>query len=316
MGLVQVKNVRRICEILLILFVVAYGVGILPFSVDNVRAQGNAIEAEIHPSQGIGSTDILIRFYTRNASIGNVDKADFFWDDVSIELNKAGIQSADGSYNYWLKVPSEHPLSDVGNHTIRVDSFVWNYGQVSFNFTFEITEFVPGPEYVALNATYYSILANYSDLLNHYASLSVNYSKLFADYNTFLSEHSSLLSNYNSLSANYNSFLANYNALSANYNSLQSNYNNLHSLYSLFLANYTSLVGNQNSLTYDYNTLRADYTSLESSYHDLKINYDSLVGEQSTSRNLNYIFIASTIILAATTVYLASSKQKPPSRTR
>lgn len=289
----------------------------------DVRAQDSLIEAEIFPSKGTAGTEILVRFSTRNASIGKVETADFFWDDATIELNKPGVQGADGSYNYQLNVPTEPPLSDVGNHTISVYSLVSNYGQVSFNFTFEITEYVPSPEYVALNATYNALLANYTDLLGNYSSLTANYTSLLtnyttllADHDTLLNEHNTLLSDYNSLSANYNTLIANYNALSANYNSMLSNYNNLHSLYTLFLANYTNLQGYFNSLSSNYDALRTDYDSLESNYRSLKTNYDNALGELSTTRSFMYIFIASTIALAATTVYLFQRKPKPTPRTR
>ena len=316
----SVNNARRICKTLLVLLFTISAVGFLPFSIAKVRAQSDDIEAGIYPSEGTGATEIVIRFYVRNASIGKVDKADLFWDGVSRGLNVPGIESADGSYNYLLKVPSEPPLSDIGNHTIMVDSFVFNYGQVRYNFTFRITEFVPSPEFIALNTTYYSILANYTDLLNRYASLSANFSILLANYSILLNEHAPLISNYNSLSSNYNSLVADYNALSAtlltNYNSLVTNFNNLHSLYSLFLANYTRIVENQNSLSSNYNTLREDYASLESNYHDLKTGYNSIVGEQVTARNLSYVFMASTIVLAVTTFYLVFIKLKLPRRTR
>ena len=285
-------------------------------SIRLARAQVNGIEAEILPSSGTADTSILIRFRTTNASIGNVEKADIFWDDVVIGLNNSGNQSADGSYNYFLSVPTEPPLSDVGNHTITVDSVVLNYGQVSFNFTFEITEYVPSPEYVALNSSYYALLANYSDLLGSYDSLSVNYSTLAAEYEALLTDHNTLLSNYNSLSANYNSLLANINALSANYNSLLINYNNLNSLYSLFLTNYTRLQGNYDSLSSNYNILRTDYDSLQSNYGGLKTNYDALLGELAFARNFGYAFVGSTIILAAIIVYLVLIKPKVTSKAR
>src|SRR4030067_3113862 len=201
MGIVKVENASKICMALFVLFLAASLVGILPFSIGKVRAQVVDIDAGIFPSKGTGTTDIVIRFYTRNASIGNVYKADLFWDAVLIGLNIDGNLSADGSYNYMLRVPSQPPLSDIGNHTVAVSSNVFNYGQVSFNFTFTITEFVPSPEYIVLNATYYSLLANYTNLLNRYTELSVNYSALLADYDTIFSEHGDLLSNYNSLSA-------------------------------------------------------------------------------------------------------------------
>jgi hypothetical protein len=281
-----------------------------------VKAQGGPIEAEILPTQGSANTIILIRFKTINASIGNVQRADIFWDAFSIALNQEGVPGADGSYNYNLTVPSEPPLSDVGNHTIRADSSVFNYGQVSFNFTFTITEFVPSPEYVALNATYYSLLANYTSLLNTYNLLLANYSKISTDYATLISEHSQLLLNYNSLSANYNSLTANYNSLSANYNLLLTNYNNLHLIFNSLQTNYTSLQGSFQSLSSNYNALRNDYDSLGSNYSVLRSNYDALLGQLAFDRNLNYIFIASTIILAITTLYFATRKPKSAIKTR
>jgi hypothetical protein len=293
---------------------------VISIGVVQIKAQGNPIEAEILPSEGNANTNILIRFSTKNATLGNVDKADIFWDGVSIILNQQGVTGADGSYNYNLTVPSEPPLSDVGNHTIRVDSSVFNYGPVTFNFTFTITEFVPSPEYLSLNTTYYSLLANYTDLLNQYHPLLANYNKTSTDYIALLTEQTQLLLNYNSLSANYNSLTANYNSLSANYNSLLTNYNSLltnynslHLVFSSLQTNYTSLREDLESLSSNYDALRQNYESLNSSYGSLKSNYDAALGELALSRSLNYVFIAATIVLAVITSYLAIRKRKSSS---
>ncbi len=299
-------------------------------TIVQAKAQGNPIEAEILPAQGNANTTILIRFNTKNATIGNVDKADIFWDDSTIGLNQQGVLGADGSYNYNLTVPTEPPFSDVGNHTIRVDSSVFNYGRITFNFTFTVTEFVPSFEYLALNATYYSLLANYTDLFDNYNQLVANYTKTSTDYATLLNEYNQLLLNYNSLAANYNSLTANYNSLTANYNSLTANYNSLtanynlllteynslHQISSSLLANYTSLQANFQSLTANYNALTQDLDSLHSSYDDLKSNYDAVHGQLTFSRNLNYILIASTTTLAVTSIYLVTRRPKPVSKTR
>jgi hypothetical protein len=310
------KQQRIIFTAIIFLFVAA----IIP---TQVKAQNGPIEAEILPSQGFANTTILIRFKTTNASVGDVQKADIFWDDYSIALNQDGLLGADGSYNYNLTVPSVPPLSDIGNHTVRVDSSIFNYGQISFIFNFTITEYVPSPEYLALNTTYYSLLTNFTDLLNQYNLLLINYSKISTDYAALVSEHSQLLLDYNSLSANYNSLTAifnslsaNFNSLSANYNSLLTNYNNLHSVFSSLQTNYTSLQQSFQSLSSDYNTLRTDYESLNSTYSNLQSNFDSLLGQLVFDRNLNYIFIASTIVLAITTFYFATRRPKSSSRTR
>jgi hypothetical protein len=274
-----------------------------------VRAQGGPIEAEILPSQGSANTVILIRFNTINASVGGVQKADIFWDNYSIALNEDGLLGADGSYNYNLTVPSQPPLSNIGNHTIRVDSSVFNYGQVSFSFNFTITEFIPSPEYLTLNATYYSLLLNFTNLLNSYDALLVNYTTLANNNNDLLNNHTILLSNYNSLAANYNSLLADYNALT-------SNYNNLHSVSSSLQTNYASLQQSFQSLSSNYGALRTDYDSLNSNYSSLRSSYDSVLGQLAFDRNLNYVLIASTIILAITTFFFATRRPKFPSRTR
>ena len=284
--------------------------------VIQVGAQDDQIESEILPSQGNANTAILIRFRTKNATIGNVDKADFFWDNYTVALNREGIVGADGSYNYNLTVPSEPPLSDVGNHTIRVDSLVFNYGQVSFEFTFTIIEFVPSPEYIALNASYYSLLANYTDLLSNYDQLLSNFSKMSTDYAALLAEHGQLLLDYNSLSANYNSLTANYNSLSANYNSLLTDYNSLDILFSSLRTNYTSLQKSFENLTSNYGTMTQYYSTLNSSYTGLTADYDAVLDQLAFSRNLTYVLIASTIILAVTSIYLVTRKPKPFSRTR
>jgi hypothetical protein len=260
-------------------------------TIVQVKAQGSSFEAEILPAQGNADTTILIRFKTTNAAVGNVEKADIFWDDSNVELNQQGTVGADGSYNYNLTVPTNPRLSDVGNHTIRVDSSVFNYGQVTFNFTFTVTEFVPSSEYLALNATYYSLLTNYSDLLKNYNPLLANYTKASKDYTTLLNEYDQLRLNYNSLTSNYNSLTVNSNSITSNYNSLVTDYNSLHEVFSSLLANYTSL--------------QADFKSLSSALGGLDI-----------SRNLNYILIASTTILAITSIYLAIRKPKPDSRAR
>jgi hypothetical protein len=273
-----------------------------------VRAQGGSIEAEILPSQGAANTVILIRFKTINASVGGVQKADIFWDNYSIALNEDGLLGADGSYNYNLTVPSQPPLSNIGNHTIRVDSSVFNYGQISFAFIFTITEFVPSPEYLTLNNTYYSLLANFTDLLNSYNTLLINYSKISTDYTRLTSEYSQLLLDYNSLSANYNSLTANFNSLSANYNTLGI-------VFSSLQVNYTSLQQSFQSLSSNYNALRTDYDSLNSTYSSLQSDYDSVLGQLAFDRNLNYIFIASTIVLAVSTFYFATRKPRYRART-
>jgi hypothetical protein len=276
-----------------------------------VRAQQQYpyINSEILPAQGGANTTIILRFTTTPGyNVSNVASADIFWDNNTLyPLNQAGTIGADGSYNYNITVPNESPLSDVGNHTIRVDSTVVPYGAISFFFIFNITEFIPSPEYQELNDTYYSLLTNYTQLQSSYTVLSANYTTLLAEntilnYNTLLSQYNALISNYNALTANYNQVLNTYGNLTATYNSMSSTYANLQ-------ANFQTLSANYSTLSQDYNRLNSSYTGLLS-------NYNALVGQLDFSRNLNYTLIIITIALALITVYYAYFKPKKPTKTR
>lgn len=291
-------------------------ISLIGLTATQVRAQGSPIEAEILPSQGTATTIILLRFITTNASVGNVQTADIFWDDTTVALNQQGTLGADSSYNYNLTVPTESPLSDVGNHTIRVDSSVFNYGPVSFNFTFAITEFVPSPEYTALNATYNSLFANYTNLLANYTQLRINFNETSTAYANLLSQTNQLNLSYNTLLANYNSLTANYNSLAANYNSQETNYNSLHTTFNALLTNYTSLQNSFQSLNSNYINLTQYYNALNSSYTSLTADYDAALGQLAFSRNLTYVLIASTIILAVTSIFFATRKPNPASKPR
>jgi hypothetical protein len=289
---------------------------LIGFTALQASAQGGPIEAEILPSQGTGTTIIIVRFTTTNASVGNVQTADIFWDGTTIALNQQGMLGADGSYNYNLTAPTEPPLSNVGNHTIRVDSSVFNYGPVTFNFTFTITEFVPSPEYMALNATYNSLLTNYTNFLANYTQLLVNFNETSTAYANLLSQASQLNLSYNTLLANYNSLIANYNSLAANYNSQEINYNSLHATFNALQTNYTSLRSSFQSLDSNYNALTQYYNALNTSYTSLTANYDAARGQLALSANINYILITSTIILAAIAIYLFIKKSKPSTKAR
>jgi len=281
-----------------------------------VGAQGDQIAGEILPSQGAANTNILIRFNTLNSSIGGVQMADIFWDESAIALNQPGQLGADNSYNYNITVPTQTPLSDVGNHTIRVDSSVFNYGPVSFNFTFTVTEYVPSLEFLTLNATYYSLLANYTELNNTYNLLLANYNEISANYTSLTTNYGQLLSNYNILSANYGALTADYSSLSANYNLLVTNYNSLQTTFSSLQSNYTSLQLSFQSLSSSFGVLGNDYSSLSSNYSILRSDYEGVLGQLTFDRNLNYVFISSTIILAVGTLYFATRKPKTNTKTR
>ena len=64
------------------------------------------------------------------------------------------------------------------------------------------------------------------------------------------------------------------------------------------------------SLNSSYYELEDDCKELNSTYNALKANYDDLTVDFNTAKNLNYLFIITTIIFIATTAYLVLRKPK------
>lgn len=147
------------------------------------------------------------------------------------------------------------------------------------------------------------------------------YEDLQAAYNQLLADYNSLLDNYSVLQADYTALQSEYNQLLAEYGSLQTSYDNLEDSHSDLQANYTSLQSHFNSLQGDYGNLQTNYGHLNSTYHQLLSNYSSLRddlnglrlryefgGEMANTLNLMYVFIETTVIFIATTLYCARSQ--------
>lgn len=97
-------------------------------------------------------------------------------------------------------------------------------------------------------------------------------------------------------STNYHNLLADFNALNMSYISLDSGYNNLMSDY--------------DSLQSSYYQLNSSNSALQDSYSELQSDREAIASELSIVRNLMYIFVATTAMLEATTVYFAIRKPK------
>ena len=137
-----------------------------------------------------------------------------------------------------------------------------------------------------------------------------------------------LLEAYNALLADYQDLNLTYYGLLSDYAELQSNYNSLNLTYYELAQNHTLLQNSFDSLTTSYNELQGQYTSLNSTYNDLLTSYNSLqadydelqlgqepiINELNNVRNLMYVFITTTVILVATTVYFALRKPKTKAR--
>jgi len=231
-------------------------ISILALNVPKVYAEPTA---KIYPTEGTVYTDIFLQ--VRGFGIGEEwdvhYKLYLFWDSEPI---MTGVDDGGNHiYDIYFNPPNEHPYSDLGNHTVYVELWRSHYGWTfiaNFTLIFEIIEWAPSPEYLALNATYSELLSNYTKLLDNYNSLVANYSTLNDDFT--------------SLSANYDGLFGSFDGLNSTYYNLQRNYD-----------------------------------SLSSSYDTLEASYSALIEEMSSVRNLSYVFITTTIILAATAIYLA-----------
>ncbi len=267
----------------------------LSISVQGVKGQGEPYAA-LYPSEGSASTDVYLQVRNLEVYCPYPNWYDYggailylFWDDICLMQNVPNNYPwARGvGYDLSLSSPQVHPYSDLGNHNVTMQIQYW--GDHIFNLTFTIIEYAPSPEYVALNATYYELLGNYTTLLSNYDLLLGSYTALIADHNEVLTNYNNLFTSYDSLAKHYGSLNSSYDGLTDDYDSLKANYN---------------------SLQTNYNSLKADLDSLESSNSNLATSYDTLIGELSYTRNLSYLFAATTMVLIATTVYFAFRKTK------
>ncbi|TET18924.1 hypothetical protein E3J74_08455 [Candidatus Bathyarchaeota archaeon] len=119
-----------------------------------------------------------------------------------------------------------------------------------------------------------------------------------------------LLEAYNALLADYQDLNSTYHELLNDYSELQSNYDSLNLAYYELAQNHTLLQNSFDSLTTSYNELQEQYSSLNSTYNELQLEQEPIMNELNNVRNLMYIFITTTIILIAITVYFATRKPK------
>jgi hypothetical protein len=241
-----------------------------------------AASAALYPSQGSINTEI----YLQVRGIGGI--LYLFWDDILIDTYTENFYGDFNGFDIYFYPPNQHPYSDLGNHTVYIEIY-WEYydpGQIlveeNFTLNFEIIEYFPCPEYIALNATYNELLTSYNDLLNEYQILLANYS--------------SLLEDYNSLSINFNDLLESYNTLAENLGALNSTEIDLSSLDSLL------------DLKNNFDLLNSNYDNLKTDYYSLATNYNILVSELSLTKNLNYISVMTIIILLVATIWFGMRK--------
>lgn len=160
--------------------------------------------------------------------------------------------------------------------------------------------------------TYDELLAKYNDLKAKYDQLKTVYDELLAKYNDLTTNYDSLKSKHDTLEKAYASLNSSYTTLQGDYKSLNSSYTSLQRDYKSLNSSYTSLQADYNSLKASRDSLQASYNSLQAKYNDLESKYKASMDELSTTRNLMYVFIITTIVFIGTTVYIAAKKPKPP----
>jgi parallel beta-helix repeat protein len=107
-----------------------------------------------------------------------------------------------------------------------------------------------------------------------------------------------------------------YNQLLEEYSRLQSDYSSLNSTYQDLLTSYGPLLSNYSRLLERYSTLNASLQSLLQNYSGIEAEYASTLLEHSQNiQNLVYIFVATTIVFIATTVYLSTHAHKKAAKT-
>ena len=87
--------------------------------------------------------------------------------------------------------------------------------------------------------------------------------------------------------------------------------------YDELLRDYDALRADYDRLISDYDSLRTDYIELNSKYESLKADYRELIlkhgaskRELATAKSMMYIFMVTTVVFIATTVYFARRKPK------
>ena len=165
-------------------------------------------------------------------------------------------------------------------------------------------------DYVSLNSTYYDLLGTYDQLQSDYNSLQESFDTLNSDYGSLNFTYHDLLSMYNQLQSDHESLQENSDTLNSNYVSLNSTYYNLLGTYDQLQSDYNSLQESSDILDNNYNNLQINYDSLHAKWEDLKSKNEDSKANLSTTWNLSYILMITTIIFMATTAYLAIRKPK------
>ena len=162
-------------------------------------------------------------------------------------------------------------------------------------------------------------LRQYYELLDKYLELQESFSELNETYNNLLANLATLQFDLYGLNETYLALLADFTALQSNMYILNEMYNSLNNNYDILSGNYSQLQKNLEELNISYQTLYSlnqTYYALINNYSQLKLSFDELnnsyqehlldYSEQiENTRNLLYIFVATTAIFLIVTFYLS-----------
>jgi parallel beta-helix repeat protein len=140
-----------------------------------------------------------------------------------------------------------------------------------------------------------------------YRNLLSQYNQMYSDLETLNSTLYGVIGNVTDLQGRYNSLNATINDLQKQVDSLNSTYDDLQMQINSVNTTCTNL---SQSLTDLQEQLDSLNSTLQTSINELQKQDDSINNQLNNVQNIMYVFIALTIVLLATTVYLATRKPK------
>jgi len=160
------------------------------------------------------------------------------------------------------------------------------------------------PEMEEIRIAYRNLLLEYYEILSDLDTLNSTLHKLLSNITDLQGKYDSLLNTIKGMQESIDDLMITFNSTS---DDLQEQIDSLNSTFERSINNLQDRVDLLNS------TLQERINSTQTSIDNLR---KDLMIELSTIRNLMYIFIATTVILIATTVYLAVRKPKTKPQTK
>jgi len=152
----------------------------------------------------------------------------------------------------------------------------------------------------------------YEDLGSEYMDLQSSYDQLQEDFNQLQNDFNQLQDDFNELQAMYDELQYNYSQLQNSFIQLQNNITQIQNSLTQLQNSFAQLQNNYNQLQNSFIQLRNNVTQIQSSLAQLQKDFEALyeLAKTSTPAYLTYIFVATTVILLISTVYLATKVRK------